>query len=48
MDRHFVVVAARALADEGKLPLAKVAEAIKKYGINRTKPTRNTPEGKET
>ena len=26
-----------ALADEGKLPLAKVAEAIKKYGINPNK-----------
>ena len=38
VDRHFVVVAAlRALADEGKLPLAKVAEAIKKYGINPNK-----------
>ncbi|RCS59477.1 pyruvate dehydrogenase (acetyl-transferring), homodimeric type [Parvibium lacunae] len=38
VNRSFVVVAAlRALADEGKLPLAKVAEAIKKYGINPEK-----------
>ena len=35
VDRYFVVLAAlRGLADEGKLPVAKVAEAIKKYGIN--------------
>ena len=27
----------RALADEGKLPIAKVAEAIKKYGIKTDK-----------
>jgi pyruvate dehydrogenase E1 component len=39
VDRHFVVVAAlKALADEGTLPMAKVAEAIKKYGINPDKP----------
>src|SRR3546814_1558158 len=38
IDRRFVVVTAlRALADEGKLPLAKVSEAIKKYGINTNK-----------
>ncbi len=38
VDRRFVVLAAlRALADEGKLPLAKVAEAITKYGINPEK-----------
>ncbi len=38
VDRHFVVLAAlRGLADEGKLPMAKVAEAIKKYGINPEK-----------
>lgn len=38
VDRHFVVLAAlRGLADEGKLPVAKVAEAIKKYGINPEK-----------
>jgi pyruvate dehydrogenase E1 component len=38
INRHYIVVAAlRALADEGKLPLAKVAEAIKKYGIKTDK-----------
>jgi len=34
VNRHYIVVAAlKALAAEGKLPAAKVAEAIKKYGI---------------
>ena len=34
VNRHYIVVAAlKALADEGTLPAAKVAEAIKKYGI---------------
>jgi len=38
VDRHFVVVAAlRALADDGKVPVSKVSEAIKKYGINPNK-----------
>jgi len=38
VDRHFVVVAAlRALADEGKVPVAKVSAAIKKYGIHSNK-----------
>jgi pyruvate dehydrogenase E1 component len=38
INRHYVVVAAlKALADEGTLPAAKVAEAIKKYGINADK-----------
>ncbi|SOE49966.1 Pyruvate dehydrogenase E1 component [plant metagenome] len=38
VDRRFVTVAAlKALADEGKLPLEKVAEAIKKYGIDPKK-----------
>ena len=38
IDRHFVVLAAlRGLADEGNLPMAKVAEAIRKYGINPEK-----------
>ena len=38
VNRHYIVVAAlKALADEGKLPAAKVAEAIKKYGINTAK-----------
>ncbi|ABS28306.1 pyruvate dehydrogenase (acetyl-transferring), homodimeric type [Anaeromyxobacter sp. Fw109-5] len=39
VDRHHVAVAAlKALADEGKLPPAKVAEAIRKYGIDPAKP----------
>jgi pyruvate dehydrogenase E1 component len=39
VDRHHVAVAAlKALADEGKLPQAKVAEAIRKYGIDPAKP----------
>jgi pyruvate dehydrogenase E1 component len=33
-----VLSALRALADEGMLPVAKVAEAIKKYGIDPNKP----------
>jgi pyruvate dehydrogenase E1 component len=38
VDRHFVAVAAlKALADENKVPSIKVAEAIKKYGINPDK-----------
>jgi len=38
VDRHFVVLAAlRSLADEGVVPIAKVAEAIKKYGIDPNK-----------
>lgn len=38
IDRHFVVLAAlRSLADEGKIPLSKVAEAIRKYDINPDK-----------
>ncbi|MFA5488464.1 MAG: pyruvate dehydrogenase (acetyl-transferring), homodimeric type [Candidimonas sp.] len=38
VDRRFVVLAAlRSLADEGQLPMKKVAEAIKKYGINPEK-----------
>jgi pyruvate dehydrogenase E1 component len=41
VNRHYIVIAAlKALADEGTLPAAKVAEAIKKYGIDteRTNP----------
>jgi pyruvate dehydrogenase E1 component len=39
VDRHHVAVAAlKALADEGKLPQAKVTEAIRKYGIDPAKP----------
>ncbi|HJV64002.1 MAG TPA: pyruvate dehydrogenase (acetyl-transferring), homodimeric type, partial [Albitalea sp.] len=38
VDRHYIAVAAlKALSEEGSLPLAKVAEAIKKYGINADK-----------
>ena len=34
INRHYIVLAAlKSLADEGALPVAKVAEAIKKYGI---------------
>ncbi len=39
VDRHFVTIAAlRELADEGVVPLAKVTEALKKYGIDPAKP----------
>jgi len=35
INRHYIVVAAlKTLADDGQLPLAKVAEAIQKYGLN--------------
>jgi len=38
INRHYIVVAAlKTLADEGTLPATKVAEAIKKYGINADK-----------
>ena len=38
INRHYIVVAAlKALADEGTVPAAKVAEAIAKYGINADK-----------
>jgi pyruvate dehydrogenase E1 component len=38
VNRHFIVVAAlRSLADEGTIPMAKVADAIKKYGIKTDK-----------
>jgi pyruvate dehydrogenase E1 component len=38
VNRHYIVVAAlKALADEGAVPVAKVADAIKKYGINADK-----------
>ena len=34
VNRHYIVVAAlKALSEEGTLPVAKVLEAIKKYGI---------------
>jgi len=35
VNRHYIVIAAlRALADEGAVPVAKVAEALEKYGID--------------
>jgi pyruvate dehydrogenase E1 component len=38
VDRWYITVAAlKALADEGTLPAAKVAEAISKYGIDAAK-----------
>jgi pyruvate dehydrogenase E1 component len=43
VDRRFVAVAAlKALAEEGTIPIAKVAEAIRKYGIDpaKTNPAR--------
>ncbi len=45
INRHYIVVAAlKALSEEGTVPVAKVAEAIKKYGIRRTRSTRCTHE----
>jgi pyruvate dehydrogenase E1 component len=39
VDRHYVTVAAlHALADDGDVPRSKVADAIKKYGIDADKP----------
>ena len=38
VNRHYIVVAAlKALSEEGSVPVAKVAEAIKKYGIKTDK-----------
>jgi pyruvate dehydrogenase E1 component len=38
INRHYIVLAAlKSLADEGAIPAAKVAEAIKKYGIKTDK-----------
>jgi pyruvate dehydrogenase E1 component len=43
VDRYHVVLAAlKALADDGKLPAAKAAEAIKKYHINVDRPNPST------
>ena len=43
VDRYYVVVAAlKALSNEGKLPAAKVAEAVKKYKLNPNKPNPST------
>ena len=40
VDRHFVAVAAlKALSEENKIPSTKVAEAIKKFGIDPGKPS---------
>jgi pyruvate dehydrogenase E1 component len=39
VDRHYVTVAAlAALADDGTIAQSKVAEAIKKYGVDPDKP----------
>ncbi len=39
VNRHYVAVAAlKALADDGALPMAKVSEAIAKYGIDPERP----------
>ncbi|HEY2967537.1 MAG TPA: pyruvate dehydrogenase (acetyl-transferring), homodimeric type [Casimicrobiaceae bacterium] len=39
VDRYYVAVAAlKTLSDEGVMPAAKAAEAIKKYGIDASKP----------
>ena len=39
VDRHWVTVAAlKALADEGKIPASKVAEAMTKYNLDAKKP----------
>ena len=38
IDRHYIAVAAlKALSEEGSVPVAKVAEAIRKYGIQADK-----------
>jgi pyruvate dehydrogenase E1 component len=39
VNRYYVAVAAlKALADDGEVPAAKVAEAIKKYGLDTERP----------
>ncbi len=39
VDRHYVVLAAlKALADDGAIPAAKAADAIRKYGIDAGRP----------
>jgi len=38
INRHYIVVAAlKALSEDGAMPAARVAEAIKKYGVNADK-----------
>jgi pyruvate dehydrogenase E1 component len=39
VDRHYIAIAAlKALSDEGTLPVGKVVEALKKYGVAPDKP----------
>jgi pyruvate dehydrogenase E1 component len=39
VNRYYITVASlRALADEGKIAMSVVEDAIKKYGINPNKP----------
>jgi len=39
VDRFYVALAAlRSLADEGAVPASKVAEALKRYGLDPAKP----------
>ena len=40
--RYITVAALKALSDEGKLPTAKVAEAVKKYNLDANKPNPTT------
>lgn len=40
--RYITVAALKALSDEGKLPAAKVAEAVKKYKLDSNKPNPTT------
>ncbi len=43
VNRYYVVVAAlKALSDDGKFPVAKVAEAVKKYSLDANKPNPTT------
>jgi pyruvate dehydrogenase E1 component len=43
VNKYYVVVAAlKALSDDGKLPVATVAEAVKKYNLNSNKPNPTT------
>ena len=38
VNRHYIVIAAlKALSEEGVVPVAKVVQAIKQYGINADK-----------
>jgi pyruvate dehydrogenase E1 component len=38
INRHYIVVASlKALSEEGAVPVAKVAEALKQYGIKTDK-----------